>query len=349
MSITLHKTPSQLARPSCGEHRPEVKTTSRHIACGRPVARPEQADIVRCVPRRAATRGDLARDIEALRQQIDSHNYRYYVLDDPAVPDAEYDDLFRRLQALEAAHPELASRTSPTQRVGAAAGGPIRDGPPHLADALARQRDERGGVAGVRRAGAAVAPHRTAGRVCRRAQARRPRRRARVRTRRARGRIDPRRRHQRRDVTANVKTIRSVPLHLLPQSGAPDIPQRLEVRGEVIFPKAAFEQLNAERAARGEPVFANPRNAAAGSVRQLDSRITAARPLDMFCYAPGDIRGVDVRHALGLPRRAQGVGPEDQPAERDLSPAPTPCSPITARWRPRAASCRTRSTASSPR
>jgi DNA ligase (NAD+) len=96
------------------------------------------------------------------------------------------------------------------------------------------------------------------------------------------------------NVTANVKTIRSVPLRLVHRRGAPAIPERLEVRGEVILPKAAFRQLNEERAARGEPVFANPRNAAAGSLRQLDSRITATRPLDMFCYAPGAVRGVDL-------------------------------------------------------
>jgi len=93
------------------------------------------------------------------------------------------------------------------------------------------------------------------------------------------------------NVTTNVKTIRSVPLRLRQERHAPAIPQRLEVRGEVIFPKAAFRELNEERAKRGEPPFANPRNAAAGSLRQLDSRITATRPLDMFCYAPGDIAG----------------------------------------------------------
>ena len=93
------------------------------------------------------------------------------------------------------------------------------------------------------------------------------------------------------NVTANVKTIRSVPLRLLHARGTPAPPQRLEARGEVIFPKVAFRQLNEERAQHGEPAFANPRNAAAGSLRQLDSRITAERPLDIFCYAPGEIVG----------------------------------------------------------
>jgi DNA ligase (NAD+) len=91
-------------------------------------------------------------------------------------------------------------------------------------------------------------------------------------------------------VTANIRTIRSVALHLRPAKGRP-APQRLEVRGEVIFPLRAFERLNAERAAAGEPPFANPRNAAAGSLRQLDSRITAKRPLDIFFHSAGLLEG----------------------------------------------------------
>ena len=243
------------------------------------------------MPRRAATRGDLARDLEALRQQIDFHNYRYYVLDDPVVSDAEYDRLFRRLQELEAAHPDLASPTSPTQRVGAPPADrfeTVRHTVPMLSlgnamsEAEWQEFDERVRrllrterpveyVAEPKLDGLAIELVYEHGVLV-------------VASTRGDG-------VNGETVTANVKTIRSVPLHLLAQRSAPAIPERLEVRGEVIFPKAAFAQLNAERAARGEPVFANPRNAAAGSVRQLDSRITATRPLDMFCYAPGDIRG----------------------------------------------------------
>ena len=92
-------------------------------------------------------------------------------------------------------------------------------------------------------------------------------------------------------MTANLKTIRSIPLALTSSAGAPPVPSRLEVRGEVILSKAGFQRLNADRAEAGEPVFANPRNAAAGSLRQLDSRITAKRPLDVFCHGAGAMRG----------------------------------------------------------
>ena len=93
------------------------------------------------------------------------------------------------------------------------------------------------------------------------------------------------------DITQNLKTVRSIPLTLLPQGSYP-IPTRLEVRGEVFLPREAFRQLNRERAAAGEPLFANPRNAAAGSLKQLDSTVTAKRPLDLFCHGLGRVEGV---------------------------------------------------------
>ena len=93
------------------------------------------------------------------------------------------------------------------------------------------------------------------------------------------------------DITQNLKTVCSIPLTLLPQGSYP-IPARLEVRGEVFLPREAFRQLNRERAAAGEPLFANPRNAAAGSLKQLDSTVTAKRPLDLFCHGLGRVEGV---------------------------------------------------------
>lgn len=237
----------------------------------------------------------MTSEIERLRTELDFHNYRYHVLDDPVISDAEYDRMFRRLAELEAAHPELHSPASPTQRVGAPPAQKfetVRHTLPMLSlnNAMSeeefREFDER-----VRRAlktehtieyvaepkldGVAIELVYQDGELI-------------VASTRGDG-ING------ENVTANVKTIRSVPLRLRHERRAPPVPQRLEVRGEVIFPKAAFHQLNEERAKRGEPVFANPRNAAAGSLRQLDSRITAGRPLDMFCYAPGQVIGMDLK------------------------------------------------------
>jgi len=241
---------------------------------------------------RQASSIDIEQEVEELRRTIDYHNHRYYVLDDPVVSDAEYDRLFHRLVELERQHPELSRPTSPTQRVGAPPAEKfqtVRHTVPMLslgnamADAEFRDFDQR-----VRRVleadgpieyvtepkldGTAVELVYEHGELA-------------VASTRGDG-ING------EDVTANVKTIRSVPLRLiLPGKGAPPIPRRLEVRGEVIFPKTAFRRLNETRARRGEPPFANPRNAAAGSLRQLDSRITAERPLDIFCHGCGEIVG----------------------------------------------------------
>jgi NAD-dependent DNA ligase len=230
---------------------------------------------------------DAARVIADLRAAIDLHNYRYYVLDAPTISDAEYDRLFRRLVELEAAHPELFDPNSPTQRVGAPPADTfktVRHTLPMLSlnnaisEGELREFDERTRrilktdtpveyVAEPKLDGLGVELVYIDGELT-------------VASTRGDG-------IRGENVTANVRTIRSVPLRLRHEPGAPAIPERLEVRGEVILPKAAFRELNEERAHRGEPLFANPRNAAAGSLRQLDSRITAARPLDMFCYAPG--------------------------------------------------------------
>jgi DNA ligase (NAD+) len=244
------------------------------------------------VSRTASSAPAIAREIAELRAAIDLHNYRYYVLDAPSISDAEYDRLFRRLVELESAHPELSDPSSPTQRVGAAPADKfetVRHTLPmlSLSNAMAedefREFDERARrflktnqaveyVAEPKLDGLAIELVYVNGELT-------------VASTRGDG-ING------ENVTANVKTIRSVPLRLRQERAAPAIPPRLEVRGEAIFPKAAFRELNEERTGRGEPPFANPRNAAAGSLRQLDSRITATRPLDMFCYAPGDLAGV---------------------------------------------------------
>ena len=222
---------------------------------------------------------------EELRATINYHNYRYYIVDSPEIADAEYDRLMEELRAIEADHPELQSPESPTQRVGA---GPaaefavVRHGVPMLslanaftADALRAWHERITRLLGreVREFtiepkidGLAIMLRFEHGRFS-------------VGATRGDG-------FQGEDITANLKTIRTVPLSL---HDSP--PPSLEVRGEVYLSRAAFQKINDERAAAGQPLFANPRNCAAGSVRQLDSRITARRPLDVFIYALGEARG----------------------------------------------------------
>lgn len=259
---------------------------------------------------------ELAQEVEELRRSIEHHNYRYYVLDDPEIADAAFDRLFRRLVAIEEAHPELRTPTSPTQRVGAPPAdkfATVVRSVPMLSLGNANSADEfREFDARVRRLlhrdepvdyvaepkldgiGIELVYERGALAV------------ASTRGDGVRG----------EDVTANVRTIRSVPLRLQEPAGGPPLPARLEVRGEIIFPKAAFARLNEERERDGLPTFANPRNAAAGSLRQLDSRITASRPLEAFCYAAGEIDGVRFdRHGEFLDAlRAWGlrVNPENR-------------------------------------
>lgn len=217
-----------------------------------------------------------------LREAIASHNYRYYVLDDPAIPDAEYDRLMQALRALERDYPELVTPDSPTQRVGGApldAFGQVQHVIPMLSldNAFSeaevmdfdRRIRERLGVAKVRYAaepkldGLAVSIRYEKGILVRGAT-------------RGDG-------YTGEDVTHTLRTIDALPLRL---RGA-DYPSVLEVRGEVFIPKAGFEALNARARAKNEKTFANPRNAAAGSLRQLDARIAAQRPLDIFCYGVG--------------------------------------------------------------
>lgn len=237
---------------------------------------------------------DAAHRIAELRAELDEHNYRYYVLDEPSVPDAEYDRLFRELQALEAAHPELVTPESPTQRVGGealAAFGEVRHEVPMLSlgnafeedDLLAFDRSVQNGLglagdlfgAGVeveyscepKLDGLAVSLLYRDGVLVRGAT-------------RGDGSTGE-------DISANVRTIRNVPLKLQGEGW----PALLEVRGEVYMPKAGFDELNARQAESGGKTFANPRNAAAGSLRQLDPKITASRPLEFCCYGVGQVSG----------------------------------------------------------
>jgi DNA ligase (NAD+) len=223
--------------------------------------------------------------IEELRQIINYHNYRYYVLDSPEISDAEYDDLMKELRQLEAEHPELVTPDSPTQRIGAPpveALGVVEHHQPLLSLANAFSYEELaawhkrvsnllGGrqfdlVCEPKIDGLAVALTYVDGLLFTGAT-------------RGDG-------YRGEDITQNLRTIRSIPL-----SVPKEAPPRFEVRGEVYLPKAGFKKLNEERAKEELPLFANPRNAAAGSVRQLDSSITARRPLDIFIYGLGWAEG----------------------------------------------------------
>jgi len=255
-------------------------------------------------------------EVARLRREIEHHNRLYYGQDAPEISDAEYDALFRRLQELEAAHPELRDDDSPTQRVGTAPTErflPVRHSVPMLSLANAMSDEEvlefdrrvRKGLGGVEAVpyttepkldGVAVELVYEDGRLA-------------VGSTRGDGTTGE-------DVTANLRTIRSVPLALTRARGAPPVPARLEVRAEVIISKAGFQRLNADRDERGEPRFANPRNAAAGSLRQLDSRITARRPLDAFCYGAGAVVGARFDTHAALLAALVGWGLQTNPLNR---------------------------------
>ncbi len=224
--------------------------------------------------------------IEELRELINYHNYRYYVLDSPEISDAEFDALFRELKELEERYPQFITPDSPTQRVGAPPReefGVVEHRIPMLSlgnvfnfeelkawyDRICRMLRMRDFelVCEHKFDGLAVALIYEDGLFV-------------VGATRGDG-------YRGEDVTPNLKTIRSIPLSI-PKDKAP---KRLEVRGEVILPKDDFRKLNEERAKKGLPPFANPRNAAAGSVRQLDPKVTAERPLDIYIYGIGEVEG----------------------------------------------------------
>lgn len=231
------------------------------------------------MPRTTRKAVDPAARAEQLREQIRRHEHAYYVLDKPEVSDAEFDALFLELRHLEEQRPELVTPDSPTQRVGGEASemfAKVRHRSPMLSlqnafdDAEIRAFDKR-----VREAvgdkvvycaelkidGLAISITYSKGRLQRAAT-------------RGDGTVGE-------DVTANVRTIRSVPLTITPAAGLPDV---FEVRGEVYFPFATFEKLNREMEAQGKPRFVNPRNTAAGSVRQIDPNVTKSRDLQTFMY-----------------------------------------------------------------
>ena len=233
----------------------------------------------------------ITQRVEELRAALNHHNYRYYVLDSPEISDAEYDERMRELVGIEAEYPELVTSDSPTQRVGAEPSErfePVEHPQPMFSLANAFDADEFMAwhkrvadlldgeafdmVCELKYDGLAVALTYEDGVFVRGAT-------------RGNGLVGE-------DVTLNLRTIKSIPLRLL----GDDAPRRLEVRGEVYFPKSLFAKFNEARAAKGEQTYANPRNTAAGSLRQLDPRSTAKRPLDIFIYSLGYATGD------GLPR-----------------------------------------------
>ncbi len=228
-----------------------------------------------------------SKEIEKLRHNINEHNYRYYVLDDPIITDAEYDALYKKLKEIETAHPELVTVDSPTQRVGAKplkAFAEVKHVVPMLSldnafsdedvEAFDQRVKDRLKIhheieyaCEPKLDGLAVSIIYKNGMLVKAAT-------------RGDGETGE-------DITENIRTIAMVPLHLR----GDDCPTLLEVRGEVYMSKKGFMKLNAEAEKKGEKIFVNPRNAAAGSLRQLDSRITASRPLEIFCYGIGVVEG----------------------------------------------------------
>lgn len=256
---------------------------------------------------------EAGREVELLRPLVRAHAHRYYVLDDPVLTDGEYDVLYQRLQALEEAHPELVAPDSPTQRVGgqpldafekvrhpqrmlslanAFDADDVRDWYDRCRRGLERGEDEPLPLTGeLKIDGLAVALTYVEGTF-------------EVGATRGNGRVGE-------NITTHVRTIRDVPLRIPVRSGvAAGVPARMEVRGEVFMRKSAFETLNARLEEGGKQPFANPRNAAAGSLRQLDPGVTATRPLRFYSYGVGPVEGhmpgtqhevLDRLQALGLP------------------------------------------------
>ena len=233
----------------------------------------------------------LQQQIDKLRQDLRRYEYEYHVLDNPTIPDAEYDRLFHQLKALEAAHPELITADSPTQRVGAkplSGFAQIRHEIPMLSldnafsdeefyafvkrieDRLIRLPEPLTFCCEPKLDGLAVSILYVNGVLTQAAT-------------RGDGTTGE-------DITANIRTIRNIPLQLLMDNP----PARLEVRGEVFMPHEGFERLNQQALEKGEKTFANPRNAAAGSLRQLDPKITSKRPLVLNAYGIGIAEGVDL-------------------------------------------------------
>jgi len=260
---------------------------------------------------------NAAQTAARLRAELEQHNVRYYVYDEPSISDAEYDGLMRQLEALEAEHPELVTPESPTQRVGAApvsAFGSVRHAVPMLSLNNAFDEEEvaafdrrvtdtlRGaGLMGpaqeadyfceLKLDGLAISLRYEDGRLVQAAT-------------RGDGQTGE-------DVTSNIRTIKAIPLQL--KGAAPKV---LEVRGEVLMNRADFEKLNVAQAKRDEKIFVNPRNAAAGSLRQLDPRITAKRPLRFFAYGWGEVQGLPGTQNGLFDEASAGAGQASQLPEK---------------------------------
>jgi DNA ligase (NAD+) len=253
--------------------------------------------------------------IEKLREELNFHNYRYYVLDDPVISDGSYDRLMRDLEGLEKEYPHLITPNSPTQRVGAPPLDKfeeVRHAVPMLSlanafeEAEVREFDDRlkrflkntreiEYCAELKIDGIAVELIYESGHLV-------------TGSTRGDGFVGE-------NVTQNLKTVKSIPLTLIPRKGESS-PSRLEVRGEVYLPLKAFQELNVRRERSGESLFANPRNAAAGSLRQLDSSITARRPLDIFCHGIGQFTGAAIASQWELLDTLQGWGFKVNPNRR---------------------------------
>ncbi len=238
---------------------------------------------------------------EGLRGELNYHNYRYYVLDDPLVSDEEYDTMMRELMRIEEEFPELVTADSPTQRVGAApdeAFQPVRHrarmmsldnvfGPEELAAFIRRVENAVGEtdyICELKIDGAGIALTYENGVFVRGAT-------------RGDGITGE-------DITANLRTIKALPLRLLGEKSVP----YLEIRGEAFMPKESFRELNQRREEQGQPVFANPRNAAAGSLRQLDPQVTASRNLDLICYEIGYMEGKELSTHAEVLEQAKSWG-----------------------------------------
>ena len=242
-------------------------------------------------------------ELEQLRREVMFHNRQYHALDDPIISDHQYDSLFRRLLKIEQDYPALVVASSPTQKVGAPpltefvqikhvvpmlslANVTSREELQEFDNRVKRTLDGTGNVEYVAEPkidGVAVEIVYEHGELT-------------VGSTRGDGIVGE-------DVTANLRTISSIPLKLLTE----DTPKRLAIRGEVFLQKKAFHQINVERAKSGEPLYANPRNVTAGSLKQLDSTITAQRPLDFFCHGVGEVEQIHSYSELQSSLREWGI------------------------------------------
>ncbi len=251
------------------------------------------------MPARASSKPSRA-DVEKLRREIEEHNYRYYVLDDPTVSDAEYDALLRRLEEIESKWPELRAPDSPTQRIGAPPSqgfAVVTRAVPMLSlenamteDELREWRERLERVVGEAGASDFVCEPKMDGVAVELVYDDGVLVQASTRGDGVNG----------EDVTPNVRTIRAIPLRLMHAAKGKKPPKSLSVRGEVYMPLADFERINQKQAEAGDKLYANPRNTAAGSLKQIDPSVTATRPLKFFAYGIGSAEGTGIASQWAL-------------------------------------------------